>query len=187
MGSFLEGVRKGIADVPPDESLTGLETGPPPAFLPRVVQHFEEVTSVAFFAVMLATVLVGVFFRFVLSSPLVWTVGVSSSAFLWTASISAGLGHRNDGHIQFDLVYEKLPIRLQRWARALGHLLIASTFVAAILGTIDFLAFMQGNKVTGTSIGFGWAFAGLLYFFVMTPVHRLVLLIEDIRSTSKPR
>ena len=151
------------------------------------VERIEEGVTVAFFLVMFATIVIGVFWRYVLDSPLIWTVNVATVAFIWVIMVGSGLANRDDEHIQFDLLYMRMPIGARRWARVLGNLLIIVPFAIAIPHTIDYLRFVRGNKVTGVNLTFDWAYGCVLIFLVATILHRGRLLLSDLRSDWQER
>ena len=140
-----------------------------------------------FFTIMFASILVGVFWRYVLNDPLIWTVNAAAVAFIWTVLIAAGLPNWADEHIQFDLLYRRMSPRWQRVSRMAGNLLLVITFALPIPATWDYLAFFAPDTVTGLPLTFIWAFAVVLWFLVATVVHRGRLLLKDIRDIARER
>ena len=177
--SILEAVRAGTR-VPDDLPGLGLSEGEPRRS--GWAERVELGVSGAFFALMFVTLVVGVFWRYVLDDPLLWTVNLGTIAFLWVTLVGSGLPNWDDSHIQFDLVYEKLPPVGRLWSRIAGNLLIVVTFSMAIPGTVDYLRFLHRDKVTGLNLTFDWAFGAVLVFFVATVLHRGRLLLIDLRS-----
>ena len=151
----------------------------------RRVERVEEIVSGVFFMIMFLTLVVGVFWRYVLNDPLLWTVNLGTVAFIWTVMVSNGLPNWDDDHIQFDLLYQRMPPAVQRWARIVSNAIIVVTFGIAVPGAISYLRFVRGNKVTGLGLTFDYAFGGILVFFIGTALHRGRVLVKDIRS--RPR
>lgn len=141
----------------------------------------------ACFTVMFASILIGVFWRYVLNDPLIWTVNAAAVAFIWTVLIAAGLPNWADEHIQFDLLYRRMSPRWQRASRMAGNLLLVVTFALPIPATWDYLVFIAEDSVTGLPLKFNWAFAVVLWFLVSTVVHRGRLLVKDIRDIARER
>ena len=152
-----------------------------------IVERLEEAASMAFFALMFGTVIIGVFWRYVLDAPLLWTVNLATIAFIWVVMIGSGLPNRDEEHIQFDLVYERVSLRVQRWFRILGNLLIIVPFVVAIPATVDYVRFVGDSKVTGLDLTFDWAYAGIVVFLVATVLHRGRALLADLRGRDDGR
>ena len=181
---FVSQVRIGTQPSPIGESLEW------PGDAPRktnIVEKVEEVASMIFFTVMFVSVLAGVFWRYVLNDPLIWTVNLAIIAFICTVLIGAGLPNWADEHIQFDLLYKRLSPRWQRNARMAGNLLLVVTFALPIPATWEYLVFITDDSVTGLPLNFGVAFAVILWFLVATVLHRGRLLVRDLRDIARER
>ena len=181
---FLTEVRLGMRT---SESESALEW---PGDAPRTtnrVEKVEEILSMAFFTVMFVAVLAGVFWRYVLDDPLIWTANLAIIAFICSVLIGAGLPNWADEHIQFDLLYKRLSPRWQRVARMAGNILLVVTFALPIPATWDYLMFITADSVTGLPLNFGVAFAVILWFLVATVFHRGRLLLKDVREIARER
>lgn len=153
------------------------------------VDRLEEVSAALFFGGMLITVLVGIFWRFVLESPLVWTVNVSTLCFMWAVMLGSPLSDRRDNHLQFDLVYKVVPPRVQLAFRLFGNTLLVGAFLFILPATLEYLLSVGGRTVTGVPwLNFTWAYSVFLVFLVLTVASRGRLLFADIHMLfSKPR
>lgn len=147
----------------------------------RVVKFAEETVTIGFFLIMFVTVLAAVFFRYVLGTPLVWTTGVATAAFIWVLTVGAGLSNRADDHIQFDLIYEYFPPLGKLLARVVGNLLIIVPFALIVPGTLNFLDTVAADRISGTPIHFNWVYGAMLVFLFATILHRGTLLARDLR------
>jgi TRAP-type C4-dicarboxylate transport system permease small subunit len=151
------------------------------------IERMEEIAAMIFFTIMFVSILVGVFWRYVLNDPLIWTVNAAAVAFVWTVLIAAGLPNWADEHIQFDLLYRRMSPRWQRVSRMAGNLLLVVTFALLIPATWDYLVFIAPDSVTGLPLTFNWAFSVVLWFLASTVVHRGRLLVHDIRDIAHER
>jgi TRAP-type C4-dicarboxylate transport system permease small subunit len=131
---------------------------------------------------MFVTVIIGVFWRYILDNPLLWTINAATIAFIWVVMIASGPANRHNDHIQFDLIYNRVRPSVRRWMRIVGDLLIIVPFAAAIPATVDYIGFVGGNKVTGLNLTFDWAYSCVLVFLVATVLHRGRLLLLDLRG-----
>lgn len=147
-------------------------------------ERLEEWVTMAAFLVMFVTLVIGVFWRYVLDDPLIWTVNLGTVAFIWVVMIGSGLPNWDESHIHFDLVYDRLSPAAQRWARVVGNVLIIVPFTVAIPGTIAYLQFVSSDSVTGLPFSFGAAYACVLVFLAATVAHRGRLLLNDVRDMS---
>ncbi len=111
-----------------------------------VARNIEETAGVAFFLVMVGSVAIGVFCRYVLSHPLIWTEEVSSFCFLWAAFLGGAAVAKRREHIAVDTLVELLPSPLRR---AIG--VLTSVLVAAMLGAITVLGVAYAASQRGTT------------------------------------
>ncbi len=79
------------------------------------------------FGVMTIVVLVGVFYRYVLGSPLSWPEEVSRYLMIWGASAAIALGIKADEHVGLTMLYEALKAQ---WAR---HVLRSLIYAAVLV------------------------------------------------------
>jgi TRAP-type C4-dicarboxylate transport system permease small subunit len=150
--------------------------------------RLEELSAAIFFAGMIITVLVGIFWRFVLESPLVWTINVSTLCFMWAVLLGSPLSDRKDKHLQFDLLYRIVPARVQLAFRLFGNTLLVAVFLVILPATLRFLLDVGGRTVTGVPwLNFSWAYSVFLIFLVLTVVSRMRLLLADLRMLSPRR
>ncbi|HEX9766776.1 MAG TPA: TRAP transporter small permease [Nitriliruptorales bacterium] len=178
---FVDAVRQGLTPPAPGESFGAGD----PTEAPRHrswIERVEETVAIGFFLLMFVVLLIGVFWRYVLNDPVIWTVNLGTVAFIWTVMVGNGLPNWDDDHIQFDLLYNRMPRGGQRAARMLGNLIIVVTFGMAIPATVDYLDFISVDRVTGTGLPFHLAFGGVLVFLGGTVAHRGRLLVHDVRE-----
>jgi TRAP-type C4-dicarboxylate transport system permease small subunit len=68
------------------------------------------------FGAMTVVVLVGVFFRYVVASPLTWPEEVSRYLMIWGASAAIALGIKADEHVGLTVIYDGLKAKRSRTA-----------------------------------------------------------------------
>jgi TRAP-type C4-dicarboxylate transport system permease small subunit len=146
------------------------------------LRRIEEVSTGVLFLGMFFTIVVGVAFRMLLNTPLVWTVAVSTLAFIGVVTIGSLPLNRDDGHISFDIVYLMLPGTAQLTARLVSDVLIIVPFAVAIVPTARYLAFLHDEIVPGVGIPFSIAYSPFLIFLVGTVLHRSSRAIRELRQ-----
>lgn len=160
---------------PPEVVLHGIEgtsAAPPLTGVAKVIHLIEDSLARTFFLLMFITLIVGVFWRFVLDQPLTWTVNVSVLAFLWMVLIGAGLPNWADDHIQFDLLYERFGRRTQLVLQVIGNLAIVAPCAMILPSSIEYIGSLSEQSVTGTPFTFATGFAVVVAFFAATALHR---------------
>lgn len=108
--------------------------------------------------VMVCSLLLGVFYRYVLDNALVWSDEIAALAFTWTVFLFASALVRTGGHVRVTLLVDALP-------RLLGEL-VERGILLLVLG---FGLFMLWT---------GWNFAGFT-FGQVSPAVRYPLWIRD--------
>lgn len=97
-----------------------------------------EIVAALLMTVIVVLLLAGVFWRYVLGSPLVWVDEAVALAFTWVAMIGAALAmHRNE-HLRLTLFVERLPARLRDFVHALALVAIAAFLVSLLAPAWEF-------------------------------------------------
>jgi TRAP-type C4-dicarboxylate transport system permease small subunit len=73
-----------------------------------------RVLSVLAAFIMIFSLILGVFYRYVLNDALTWTEEVAMLCFSWSIFLTAALMVRENGHVRVELIEALLPARL-RW------------------------------------------------------------------------
>lgn len=114
-----------LTDTPPEGELAlgGIEALAEPKraeFWMRPV----EIAAAGLLVVMIVTVLANVFFRYVLTKPLIWGDEVASISFIWMAMLGAALAVDRHEHMRLTVFLPLLPERLARVAEVAGQVLV---------------------------------------------------------------
>lgn len=80
----------------------------------RIVDALASAICAVFFGAMTVTVLLGVFFRYILNNPLSWTEEVSRYLMIWGASVGISLGIRADEHVGLTILLDSIKSRAVR-------------------------------------------------------------------------
>ncbi|MFT4013655.1 MAG: TRAP transporter large permease subunit [Paracoccus sp. (in: a-proteobacteria)] len=83
-----------------------------------------EIGAAALLAVMIATVLANVFFRYALAKPLIWGDEIASISFIWMAMLGAALAVDRHEHMRLTVVLPLLPPQIARGAEIVGQILV---------------------------------------------------------------
>jgi TRAP-type C4-dicarboxylate transport system permease small subunit len=95
----------------------------------QVITRGVELLTVIGGAVIVGSLIVGVFFRYVLRDSLSWTDEVAMFCFSWIVFLAAALLVRESGHVRVELIENYLPNRAARGLRIFIDLLILITGV----------------------------------------------------------
>src|SRR5690606_15551866 len=83
-----------------------------------------EIIAAGLLVVMMVTVLANVFFRYVLTKPLIWGDEVASISFIWMAMLGAALAVDRHEHMRLTVFLPLLPGRVARVAEIVGQVLV---------------------------------------------------------------
>ncbi len=124
-------------------------------------------------ALMTLTVLLGVFFRYVLLRPLGWTEELARYLMIWSALLAVSVGIRYNEHVGITLLIQKLPYKIARFVRFVTQLLIVLFLFE--LTRRGYIMAIKGipQLSTGLGISMVWALASV-------PVSGFLALIQEI-------
>lgn len=117
-----------------DDALPGIEDRPVLArsAFRKILLPPIEAASAALVVGLIATVLVGVFFRYVLSRPLTFIDDMASFLFLWTAMVGTAIAIDRNEHIRLTLFVSMFPQKIRPFLEALA-LVVVIIFTIVLL------------------------------------------------------
>ncbi len=96
--------------------------------------------------VMVSSMLVGIFYRYVLNNSLAWSDEVALLSFAWVVFLSGALTVQERGHVRIELFNEALPARLAHVIEVLIWLLVVFVGIYMVYTGIEYLQLTQGQK-----------------------------------------
>jgi len=152
-------------------------TGGPPLKAVRLLWRWGAETAVALLmAVMVATIVLQVFCRFVLGNPLSWSEELARYLFVWITFLGAAVAYRHGGHIVVETVVVLLPRRLQA---TLAWVVDALMVVALVVLLVQGLGIVQVNsnvEATMLEIPMSWIYASV-------PTSAVLMLAYQVERT----
>src|SRR6185295_13772224 len=103
----------------------------------RILAKAAEAASAAAFAAMFLLFLAGVFARYALGKPLVWSDELIMIIFLWVVFMTEALVITEREQVTFDGVYDLLGERGRRALQAAAALAVAAMFLIALPTVFD--------------------------------------------------
>jgi TRAP-type C4-dicarboxylate transport system permease small subunit len=146
-------------------------------FLNEKLARLAAVMSISCLAVMTVSILVNVFFRYVLNAPLSWPPELARFMMVSVTLFASSLAIRNNAHVGVSLLVLRLPLRVQTVIYTLNSILI-SGFLLILLWYGGSLAFDEGPRQTAPSLGVSMMFA-----FIPLPVGAALMLIQLWETT----
>lgn len=128
-------------------------------FVESLSRFLGRVTGWA--VVMLATILVGslllsVFFRYVVGQALSWPEEISMMAFAWLTLLSGSLGVRENFHVRLTLLTDRLPEKAGRVFELLTNLCVAFFGLVLVYSGYDLVARTAQNLTPTLRLPTDW-------------------------------
>jgi TRAP-type C4-dicarboxylate transport system permease small subunit len=144
----------------------------------RMADSIAAVTNIGcvlFGGMMVAVVIAGVFTRYIMQNPLVWTEALARMTMIWTAYLGMSIAVKRQGHLGVTIVVRKFPLKVQRIVKLFTDLLIAAFLCLLIAKGIKmvFVSSIQIEPATGIKMS---------YPFSIIPLSGALMLIQHILS-----
>lgn len=141
---------------------------------------FEDILSGAFMFIGVSLIFYGVIMRYIFKHPLYWVDEISTYVLVWGAIIGWSVAQRDERHIKVTLLYDKLPINVQRWVSVFSNTVsMLFTVFLAYLGILLVTKYYQSQQVSLNTQFPLW----IVYFFV--PIAAFMLGVRFIQELYK--
>lgn len=132
-------------------------------------------------AVMVLTVLVGVFFRYVLRNSLSWSEELARYLMIWAALLSISIGIKDKEHVGIQLIIRNIPIK---YARILNFLV--NVIILIFLSVLSYKGmFIAIKAIPQLSLGLGismfWALLSIPVSGVLAIIQQIIQIINSFK------
>jgi TRAP-type C4-dicarboxylate transport system permease small subunit len=125
-----------------------------------------DTVGVLFFLATFAGLILQVFYRYVLNSPVAWSEEYTMIAYMWTVFWAAAFMVRERDHVSFDIVYDVASPRGRRLLAASSLTVLVVAFLILIPPTWDYLEFLTRRKTSVLRIPRVWVFGVFMLFLL---------------------
>ncbi len=147
------------------------------AWLARRADNVAVILLTATFCVFILQI----FSRYVMSSPLGWTLEACLLCWVWLVFWSGAFTLSDEEHVRFTIVSSAAGPRLKRWFAGLAGVCIVAAFAVSLWPTYDFVAFMAIEKTSLLKVRFDYVFSVYLIFAVAIIVRYAYRVVRAIR------
>ena len=137
-----------------------------------------ETASALAFAAMFLLFLAGVFARYVLGRPLVWSDELIMVVFLWVVLLTEALVITEREQVRFDGIHDLLGERWRRGIQAAGALLLAAMFLAALPTVLGYVRFLWRERTNALQWRLDLVYSCFVIFWLAVIVRALVKLVR---------
>ena len=131
-----------------------------------------KLLTILIVAGMLASVLLGVFFRFIIPLPMAWPPEAARFLMVAVTMIGASVALRQLDHVGITLLVDVLPMRIRGALYLFGNLLIA-VFLVAFIWFSWRLSVDMGPRQISSSLGLNMTFA-----YISMPIGGFMMLVQ---------
>ena len=136
------------------------------------------------FLLLIITVAVQVFSRYVLNRPLPKFFELSIYSFVWVIYLGAALAKRYNQHIRFDLIYRKLSPRIRAIIDIFFDLLTTGVFLLLVVPSIQYT--IWNYKIKASALRIPWTYLLLCFpvFVCLMIIHNCLSIYNNFRQLS---
>ena len=128
------------------------------------------------FGIIVALMLVAIFFRYVLNSSLYWSDEIVRYLFVWLTFMGAAVAVRDKAHIRVEFFAEKLPNSLQKIVRRLDDFLFLAFLLFLTVGGFIWVFQLSGSYSPALALPLNWL------FYAALPTASLIAFIYAIQQ-----
>ena len=132
----------------------------------NLLRKGADAVGVLFFLATFAGLILQVFFRYVLNSPVAWSEEYTMIAYMWTVFWSAAFMVRQRDHVSFDIVYDSASPETRRVLALVSLAILVIGFVILLSPTWDYLEFLTRRKTSVLRIPKIWVFGVYMLFLI---------------------
>jgi TRAP-type C4-dicarboxylate transport system permease small subunit len=147
-----------------------------------IYDALEVYLSSAVFIVLVASVCVQVFMRYVLDMPSPRLFELAIYAFIWIIYLGAALACRYNQHVRFDILYQRLPRKVSQALDIFFHLVSDVALLVILYPVTKYMIDMF--KIKSSALRIPWTFLLGIYplFVILVIVHNVESIVANWRS-----
>jgi C4-dicarboxylate transporter DctQ subunit len=155
--------------------------------LGKVLREGAEFIAAAMLAVMFLTFLLQIGGRYLLPSPLGWTVELCLMLWLWLVLWASAFCLSDKDHVSFDILYQMVNPKMQRLFAVVSCVAIVAGFLAALPADWSYITFYKIKKSATLKIRLDYVFSIYAIFAVAVIAQYSVRAFRLIRGAPLDR
>ena len=132
----------------------------------KLLRKGADTVGVLFFTATFCGLILQVFFRYVLNSPVAWSEEYTMIAYIWTVFWSAAFMVRERDHVSFDVVYDFVSPKTRRVMTIVSLAIMVVAFILLLAPTWDYMEFLMRKKTSVLRIPKVYVFGVFMLFLV---------------------
>lgn len=132
--------------------------------------------------IMIASLVWGVFTRFILKNPAIFTEEIARFCLIWLAFIGSSIAMKRKDLTSFRVLVDRLPLRGQKLMEIVGTVLLMTYLVIFLKSGNDAMGIFQRQKASITKIPLIYPALGLYIGACVMMVHALPQLMTQVKE-----
>ncbi len=133
---------------------------------------------VALFMAILVTMVLQIFFRYVLSTPLTWTEELARYLYIWACWCGAPVAMRRGNHVVITVLSERLPRRMVQMVGLVTQLIALFFFI--VLAYQGLLLTLRAHSVMAITVPIPWS-----AIYIAAPISAVLMILETAEAIGK--
>lgn len=104
------------------------------------------------FLVIIFVTVAGVFTRYVLDSPLIWSDELARFSLIWMIFLGAGVVSFKDSHLVVDFIFEYVPEKIGSFLKTFSFIVVLGFLITIVVFSIDLLRVAGYNTSSALEI-----------------------------------
>jgi TRAP-type transport system small permease protein len=125
--------------------------------LNRLLKNYNksiEIITIILFCFMIISVLIQVFYRYILSNPIMWIEELSRILLIWNIFLGSIIAHYNYEHPGIDYFINKIPSYLRKYFELFIHTIIYIVIICLFFYSIRLYFLLKFIKTPALGLGF---------------------------------
>ena len=141
----------------------------------KILDFIEIHLATWIFILLLTSISIEVFSRYVLDRPTPRFFEISIYSFIWTIYLGAALAKRYNQHIRFDIIYIRLPPKGRLLVDIVFDSLITIVFLIMLIPCLDYT--FWNYRIKSSALRIPWT-----YLLICFPIFVILILIHNFRD-----
>ena len=142
--------------------------------------------AVALLAVMFATFILQIVFRYLLNDPLGWSEELIIATWLWTVLWGAAFTLTESEEIRFDILYSQISERTRRVFTVMTGLALVLMYGVSLPAAYNYVSFLKVEHSAYLRVPLNWMYSVFILFTVACIVRYAWLTWRAIRGDKSP-
>ena len=121
----------------------------------KIVGNLDQILMAVTMAIVCILLIIQVFFRYVLNSPLIWSEECARYMFVWTVMLGLGYNVRTKNNISVSLVTSRLPQSVQRGMEYITDLIVLVSYLFCLPPIMKYLEAQSRIRSTAMRMPMG--------------------------------